>query len=134
MASTIRLELVTPERFLLSEDVDEIIIPAYEGELGVLPEHTHYLSIVNVGVLRYRKGNEWQKIAMSGGVVEIVPDKVVLLADTAEHAEEINLERARFAQERAEAEMKQALSLEDERYMRAEAALSRAIARISAKH
>lgn len=135
MASTIRLELVTPERFMLSEDVEEIIIPGYEGELGVLPEHTQYLSIVNVGVLSYRKGGGWQKIAISGGVAEITPERVVVLADTAEHAEEINLERARLAQKRAEDELKQVgHSLDDERYKLAEAALSRAISRISAIH
>jgi len=134
MASTIRLDLVTPERYVLSEDVDEIIVPGYKGELGVLPEHTQYLSIVNVGVLHYRKGNEWQKIALSGGIAEIMPDKVVVLSDTAERTEEINLERALLARKRAEDEMKQATSLEDERYLRAEAALHRAITRISAKN
>jgi len=133
MAPMIRLELVTPERFMLSEDVDEIIIPGYEGELGVLPEHTQYLSLVNVGVLRYRRGGFWCSTALSVGIAEIMPDKVVLLVDTAEHAEEINLERARLAKERAEEELKNMLSREDERYLQAELALSRAIARISAK-
>ena len=133
MASTIRLELVTPERLVLSEDVDEVIVPGYEGEFGVLPEHTQYLSIVNIGLLRYRKGSEWHKIALSGGVAEVMPEQVVVLADTAERAEEIDLERARRAKERAEVEIQQQLSLEDDRYILAEAALSRAITRISAR-
>ena len=114
MASTIRLELVTPERLVLSEDVDEVIIPGYEGEFGVLPEHTLYLSIVNIGVLRYRKGTEWYKVALGGGFAEVTPERVVVLADTAERAEEIDLERARRAKERAEAALKKDLSIDDE--------------------
>jgi F-type H+-transporting ATPase subunit epsilon len=133
MASTIRLELVTPERLVLSEDVDEVIVPGYEGEFGVLPEHTQYLSIVNIGLLRYRDKNGWHNIALSGGVAEVMPDRVAVMADTAERAEEIDLERAQRAKDRAETRIKEALSIDDERYMAAEAALSRAIIRISAK-
>ncbi len=133
MAATIRLELVTPERLVLSEDVDEVIIPGYEGEFGVLPEHTQYLSIVNIGVLRYRKGNEVHKVALSGGFAEVTPERVVVLADTAERAEEIDLERARRAKERAEEALKQTLSIEDEAYGKASAAMRRAITRISGR-
>jgi F-type H+-transporting ATPase subunit epsilon len=133
MAATIRLELVTPERLVLSEDVDEVIIPGYEGEFGVLPEHTQYLSIVNIGVLRYRKGNEVHKVALSGGFAEVTPERVVVLADTAERAEEIDLERARRAKERAEEALKQTLSIEDEAYGKASAAMQRALTRISAR-
>jgi len=133
MASTIRFELVTPERLVLSEDVDEVIIPGYEGEFGVLPEHTLYLSIVKVGVLRYRKGTEWFKVALGGGFAEVTPERVVVLADTAERAGEIDLERARRAKERAEEALKKDLSVDDETYMKASAAMQRAIARISVK-
>ena len=133
MASTIRLELVTPERLVLSEDVDEVIIPGYEGEFGVLPEHTLFLSVVKVGVLRYRKGTEWHKVALGGGFAEVTGERVVVLADTAERAEEIDLERARRARERAEESLKQNLSIEDETYEKASAAMQRAITRISAK-
>ncbi|MBE0603119.1 MAG: F0F1 ATP synthase subunit epsilon [Deltaproteobacteria bacterium] len=133
MASTIRFELVTPERLVLSEDVDEVIIPGYEGEFGVLPEHTLYLSIVKVGVLRYRKGTEWFKVALGGGFAEVTPERVVVLADTAERAGEIDLDRARRAKERAEEALKKDLSVDDETYMKASAAMQRAIARISVK-
>ncbi|MEW6720634.1 MAG: F0F1 ATP synthase subunit epsilon [Thermodesulfobacteriota bacterium] len=132
MASTIRLELVTPERTVLSEDVEEVIVPGYEGEFGVLPEHTQYLSIVMIGVLRYRTGNEWRKIAVSGGFAEVTPERVVVMAETAERAEEIDVERARRARERAEEEIKKALSIDDETYQKASGAMQRAIARISA--
>jgi F-type H+-transporting ATPase subunit epsilon len=133
MASTIRFELVTPERLVLSEDVDEVIIPGYEGEFGVLPEHTLYLSIVKVGVLRYRKGTEWFKVALGGGFAEVTPERVVVLADTAERAGEIDLERARRAKERAEEALKKDLSVDDETYEKASGAMQRAIARISVR-
>jgi F-type H+-transporting ATPase subunit epsilon len=131
MASTIRLELVTPERLLLSEDVDEVIAPGYEGEFGVLPEHTQYLSILNIGVLRYRKGGEMHKVALGGGFAEVTPERVVVMAETAERAEEIDLERARRAWERAESALK-TLSMDDESYGKATAALQRAMVRMSA--
>ena len=126
-----RLELVTPERLLLSEDVDEVIAPGYEGEFGVLPEHTQYLSILNIGVLRYRKGDRLHKVALGGGFAEVTPERVVVMAETAERAEEIDLERARRARERAESALK-TLSMDDESYGKAAAALQRAIVRISA--
>jgi len=131
MASTIRLELVTPERLLLSEEVDEVILPGYEGEFGVLPEHTQYLAILNIGVLRYRKGSETRRIALGGGYAEVTPERVVVMADTAERAEEIDVERARRARERAEAALKE-LSLDDETYAKANAALQRAMVRMAA--
>jgi F-type H+-transporting ATPase subunit epsilon len=131
MASTIRLELVTPERLLLSEDVDEVIAPGYEGEFGVLPEHTQYLVILQIGVLRYRKGGEQHKVALGGGFAEVTPERVVVMAETAERAEEIDMERARRAKDRAEAELK-TLSMEDDSYLKASSALQRAMVRMSA--
>ncbi len=131
MASTIRLELVTPERLLLSEDVDEVIVPGYEGEFGVLPEHTQYLAIMKIGILRYRKGAETRKIAMGGGFTEVTPERVVVMAETAERSEEIDLERAQRARDRAEAALKD-LALDDETYAKAHAALQRALVRMAA--
>ncbi len=131
MASTIKLEVVTPERLLVSEDVDEIIAPGYEGEFGVLPEHTQYLAILAIGILRYRKGSEVRKMAVGGGFAEVLPDRVVVMADVAEKAEEIDVERARRAHARAE-ELLRALSLDDATYEKAHAALQRAIVRMAA--
>jgi len=130
MASTIRLELVTPERLLVSEEVDEVIAPGTEGEFGVLPDHTPYLAILEIGVLRYRKGTETRKIAVGGGFAEVGPDRVVVMADVAEKAEEIDVERARKAHERAEASLKD-LSMDDETYLKAYSALRRALVRMS---
>jgi F-type H+-transporting ATPase subunit epsilon len=135
MASTIRLELVTPERLLVSEEVDEVIAPGYEGEFGVLPEHTYYLAILSIGVLRYRKGSETRKVAVGGGFAEVNPERIVVMADVAEKAEEIDVERARRDRDRAEAAVEAALktvSLDDEAYVKANTALQRAQVRIAA--
>ncbi len=131
MASTIRLELVTPERLLLSEEVDEIVAPGYEGEFGVLPEHTQFLSILNIGILRYRKGGAAETIALGGGIAEVTPERVVVMANTAERAGEIDVERAQRARDRAEARLKE-LSLDDETYAKAYAELQRALVRMAA--
>ena len=131
MASTIRLELVTPERLLLSEEVDEVVLPGYEGEFGVLPGHTQFLAILNIGVLWYRKGSVVEKIALGGGFAEVTHDRVVVMADTAERADEIDVERAQRARDRAEARLKE-LSLDDETYAKAYAELRRALVRMAA--
>lgn len=131
MASTIRLELVTPERMLVSEDVDEVIAPGYEGEFGVLPDHTHYLAILSIGILRYRKGNETKKIAVGGGFAEVDPERMVVMAEVAERAEEIDVERAKRAHARAEATLKE-ITIDEDTYRKANAALQRAIVRMAA--
>ena len=81
----------------MSEDVDEIIAPGYEGEFGVLPEHTPFLAILAIGILRYRKGTDVRKLAVGGGFAEVMPDRVVVMADVAEKAEEIDVDRAQAA-------------------------------------
>ena len=131
MASTIRLELVTPERLVFSEEVDEVVLPGYEGEFGVLPGHTQFLAILNIGIMSYRKGSETRKIALGGGFAEVTPDRVVVMADTAERADEIDVERAQRARDRAEARLKE-LSLDDETYAKAYAELQRALVRMAA--
>ncbi len=131
MGSRIRLELVTPERLLVSEEVDEVIAPGYRGEFGVLPEHTQYLAILSIGVLRYRKGDETRRVAVGGGFAEVTAERVVVLADVAEKEGEIDVGRAKQAYERAEAALKD-LSMDDASYLKIYAALKRAIARMSA--
>jgi F-type H+-transporting ATPase subunit epsilon len=131
MASTIRLELVTPERLVLSEEVDEVVLPGYEGEFGVLPGHTQYLAILNIGMLWYRKGSAVTRIALGGGFAEVNHDRVVVMADTAERADEIDVERAQRARDRAEARLKE-LSMDDDTYAKAHAELERALVRMAA--
>ncbi len=131
MASTIKLELVTPARLLVSEEVDEVIAPGYEGEFGVLPDHTPFLVILSIGVLRYRKSNQEWKIAVGGGFAEVTSNRVVILADVAEKAEEIDVDRAQRAHERAENALKD-LVMDDAEFNKMNSALRRSIARMSA--
>ena len=96
------LEIVTPDRALLSEEVDEVVVPGAEGELGVLPGHTPLLSTLRVGELWYRKGPEKHYLLVAFGFVEILPDKVTVLAQVGERAQDIDIERAERAKRRAE--------------------------------
>ena len=96
------LEIVTPERLAFSEDVDSVQVPGIDGELGVLPHHAPLLSTLGVGELRIRKGGEEEAFAVVGGFVQVRPDKVVVMAETADMASEIDLEKAEEARREAE--------------------------------
>ncbi|HXF06915.1 MAG TPA: F0F1 ATP synthase subunit epsilon [Blastocatellia bacterium] len=128
MAKQITLEVVTPERLVLSEVVDEVAVPGLGGELGILPEHTFLLSLLQPGVLSYRKGGERHLLAVRGGYVEVRPDRVTVLADAAERPEEIDVERARRARERALQDMRRSAS--EIEFLRAQARLQRALVRL----
>lgn len=125
----ILLEVVTPERLVLREWVDEIVAPGYEGEFGVLPGHTPYLVSLSIGRLSYRKGNEVHSCAISGGFAEVLHDRVIILAETAELASEIDVDRAKRAFERAEKRLKE-ITLDDEEYAQVLSAWKRALTRI----
>ncbi|NGZ02601.1 MAG: ATP synthase F1 subunit epsilon [Nitrospira sp. WS238] len=94
MAGTILLEVVTPEKLLLSQQVDEVIAPGSEGEFGVLPGHCHFLSTLRIGELRYRIGEQTNSMAVLWGFAEVTPTKVTVMAEIAEKAEDIDVERA----------------------------------------
>ena len=96
------LEIVTPERQVFSEEVDSVVCPGIEGELGVLPHHAPLLTTLGVGELRIRRGGAEEYFAIAGGFLQVRPDKVVVMAETADMASEIDLEKAQQA--RAEAE------------------------------
>jgi F-type H+-transporting ATPase subunit epsilon len=98
----LRLEIVTPERLAYADDVDAVVLPGSEGELGVLPHHAPLVSTLGVGELRIRKGGTEESFAIFGGFLQVRPDKVVVMAELADLASEIDLEAARRA--RAEAE------------------------------
>jgi F-type H+-transporting ATPase subunit epsilon len=98
----IQLEIVTPERLAYSETVDIVMLPGSEGELGVLPHHTPLVSMLGVGELRIRKDGLEESFAIVGGFVQVLPDKVVVMAETADLASEIDLERAHEARREAE--------------------------------
>lgn len=129
MAETILLEIVTPDRLVLSEEVDEVTAPGIQGEFGVLPGHTPFLTTLKVGELTYRKGKEVHHMAVSWGYAEVTPKKVTILAEAAEVAAEIDIERAKAAMERAEKELKK-LSKEDKDYLIEAARLEKSIIRV----
>lgn len=124
-------EVVTPEEKILEEEVESVIAPGTEGYLGVLPRHTPLLTTLKPGVVRYRKvGDRTESLAVSGGFMEAGPDRVVILADTAELASDIDVERALRARERAEKRLRERSP--DLDVARAEAALARSLARLKA--
>lgn len=99
----IHLEIVTIERKVYSEDVDMVIAPGSEGELGILPHHTPLLTSLNEGVLRIKRSGAEELFAIGGGIMEVLPDKVIVLADAAERSDEIDIARAEKARQSAEA-------------------------------
>jgi F-type H+-transporting ATPase subunit epsilon len=98
----LRLEIVTPERLAYSDTVDAVNLPGVEGELGVLPHHAPLVSMLGVGELRIRKDGLEESFAIVGGFLQVRPDKVVVMAETADMANEIDLEKARDARRAAE--------------------------------
>jgi F-type H+-transporting ATPase subunit epsilon len=102
LPTKLTLEIVTPERPLVRETVDEVTLPGVEGELGILPGHTPLLTVLKVGVLSYRMGDERHYVAIAYGFAEALADRVTVLAQMAERAEDIDVTKARAAQERAE--------------------------------
>ena len=93
----LRLSIITPERRVFSEDVDMVIAPGVEGQLGILPHHASLLAALTYGELRVKRGNEEESFAISGGFMKVQPDGVTILANTAEHAEESDVERSEAA-------------------------------------
>ena len=102
MAGKILLEVVTPEKLLLSQEVDEVIAPGSEGEFGVLPGHCHLLSSLRIGELRYKTHDAWHYMSILWGYAEVTPSKVTVMAEIAEKAEDIDVGRAQQAVEKAE--------------------------------
>ena len=124
---SIQLQIVTPDRLLVREQVDEVEIPGVEGYLGVLPGHTPLLASLAVGEMWYRKGQEKTYLSLAFGFAEVLPDRVTILAQIAERAEDIDPTRAEEARKRAEARLQQARDID---YERARAALQKALVRL----
>ena len=123
------LEIVAPSRQVVrSEHVDEVIAPGSEGEFGVLPGHTPFLATLKVGQLSYREGTEWHHLAVEWGYAEVGPDRIVILAEGADRAADIDLAEARQAKERAEKLL--AEKLDEKEYEKARVDLMRAMIRI----
>jgi F-type H+-transporting ATPase subunit epsilon len=125
----LRLEFVTPERAILHEDVDEVELPGEEGYFGVLPGHAPLLAALRAGVMWYRKGAERTYAFVEGGFVEVLPDRVAILAQIAERAEDIDVQRAEAARRRAEEQLARPTAVSAD-YERARLALLKALARL----
>lgn len=111
--ATFLLDIVTPDKLLLSQEVDQVICPGADGEFGVLPGHCRFLSSLRVGELRYRIGDETRYLTMMWGFVEVTPTRVTVLAEVAEKTEDIDVERAQAKVLAAEAKVAAGGSRED---------------------
>jgi F-type H+-transporting ATPase subunit epsilon len=131
MADKLLLEIVTPYRLVMSEEVDEVVAPGLEGEFGVLPGHTPFLTILKLGEMSYRKGSDKWYLVLNWGYAEVGHDKVIILAEGCERAEEIDIDRAFLAKKRAEERLAQVeRRAEEVDVERSRASLARATARI----
>src|SRR5208337_1890700 len=123
------LEVVTPDRMVLSTEADVVVCPGVEGQFGVLFGHIPFLSALDIGEMYYRSGNKTEFLAVAGGFAEVTGSKVTIVAEAAELGQEIDVERARRAKERAERRLA-AAKTEEIDYVRAEVALCRAMVRV----
>jgi F-type H+-transporting ATPase subunit epsilon len=126
--SPVRLDIVTAERRVFSDDVDEVVAWGVEGQMGILPHHAPLMTMLRPGELLIRKGGEEEYMAIAGGFLEVRPDKIIILADACERAEEIDVARAEEAKHRAEETLRAQPPEIDTAAM--EAALRRSLARL----
>ncbi|HKV04097.1 MAG TPA: F0F1 ATP synthase subunit epsilon [Candidatus Acidoferrales bacterium] len=131
LPEAIELQIVTPARHVLQETVQAIEIPGKEGYLGILPGHAPLITELGVGILGYRKGSESRYVTIIEGYAEVLPDRVIVLAEIAERAEEIDVERSRAARDRAQAELARA-GIGSDDWQRGRLALERALVRMQA--
>lgn len=128
MAATIRLEIITPDRMVFDQDVNMVIARATDGDIGILPGHAPLIAGLAIAPLRVKTQDGERQLAISGGFMEVQPNKIILLAATAETAEEVDVKRAEEAKERAENRINSHDSNID--FARAELALKRALVRL----
>jgi F-type H+-transporting ATPase subunit epsilon len=128
MPDTFQLEIVTPEKVAVRDAAEEMQIPGKNGYLGILPGHAPLITELGVGEITYRNGGQTHRLAVAWGFAEVLPNKVTILAETAEHPEEIDVNRAQQAKQRAEEKLKSGSP--DVNYQEAGAALQRAETRL----
>ena len=129
LPEAIELQIVTPQRHVLQETVLAIEIPGKEGYLGILPGHAPLITELGIGILSYRKGDETRYLTVINGYAEVLPGRVIVLAELSERAEEIDVARTRAARDRAEADLARAAA-GDADWQRASFALQRALVRL----
>lgn len=128
----IRCEIVSQDRQVFSGDADMVIVPGTQGEMGILPNHAPLLSTLQFGILRVRYQGQDQLFTIAGGVIEVQPDLVTVMADAAENVQEIDINRAEAAKRRAEEILKQGLPPDTDAYLKIESALRRSNLRLEA--
>jgi F-type H+-transporting ATPase subunit epsilon len=128
-AEKLQLEIVTPDHFVLREEVDELQVPGKNGYLGILPGHAPLITEMQIGEISYRQGEATSFLSVAGGYCEVLPDQVTILAERAEKAEQIDVNRALAAKERAEKRLTD-LQNQDVDYGRAQLSLQRALVRL----
>jgi F-type H+-transporting ATPase subunit epsilon len=131
MSEEILLEIVTPEKSAFSGKVEQVIVPGSEGQFGILKGHTPFLSFVDIGELSFIKEGKKHYYAVNTGYAEVVSNKVTVLVETAESADDIDKDRALRAKERAQTELSLITPAERDKYERTKVALMRAVARLS---
>jgi len=127
MESKLKLEIVTPYGLILSEDVDEVSCTGSEGDFGVLPGHVPFFTTLKIGMLNYKKGNALKYVFVNWGYAEVGAERVMILADSAEKSEDIDVERAKAAMKRAEERLKKT---EEFDFARSTSSLERAVSRV----
>lgn len=128
----IRCEIVSQDRIVFQGDADMVVLPGKAGEMGILPHHSPVLSVLQFGVIRVRSKGEEHFFTVAGGVVEVQPDQVTVLADAAENVTEIDEQRADNARRRAEEALKEGVGTDPDTYLRIQTALKRSNLRLDA--
>jgi F-type H+-transporting ATPase subunit epsilon len=129
---TIRCEIVSQDRTVFEGDVDIVVIPGADGEMGILPKHSPVLTTLKYGIIKVRKGGNEELFTVAGGVAEVQPDIVTILADAAENVKEIDVTRAEEARKRAEEVLAKGVPADTDAYLAMEAALRRSNLRLDA--
>ncbi|NWG34318.1 MAG: F0F1 ATP synthase subunit epsilon [Chloroflexi bacterium] len=129
---TIRCEIVSQDRTVFEGNVDIVILPGSAGEMGILPKHAPVLTTLKYGVVKVRRGGKEELFTVAGGVAEVQPDIVTILADAAENVAEIDVERAEAARKRAEEALAKGIPTDTDAYLAIEAALRRSNLRLDA--
>lgn len=128
----IRCEIISQDRIVFQGDVDIVVLPGEDGTMGILPDHSPVLTVLQYGVITVRTANDEQYFTVAGGVAEVQPDLVTVLADAAENVEEIDMQRAEAAMESAKELLSQQLDMDPDRYLAIQDALLRSNLRLSA--
>jgi F-type H+-transporting ATPase subunit epsilon len=129
---SIRCEIVSQDRSVFSGEADMVIVPGVQGEMGILPNHAPLLSTLKFGILRVRYKGQEQIFTVAGGVIEVQPDLITVMADAAENVQEIDITRAEAAKRRAEEYLKQGPPPDSDSYLKIESALRRSNLRLEA--